>query len=150
MSLDRLQSQTGNFSVSPVATSDGYPGGITFGSTAGFAPGTAATSGGALIETPTPRSGTVPVIAGSGTISHSGCGVSIVDTAGAVTGIIVAVGVFHGQHLTILNKSANSLTMAAAGTSNVINGTGCVISATAAIDLRWNALDSRWYQVRAA
>lgn len=151
MSLDRMQSVPGRLTLSPEATpTDGFPGEVCLGMNAGIVKGAAAQAGGALYTAHTPKSGAPTVVAGNGTISHSGYGMVVVDTAGAVTGIIVQAGTVAGQRLTIANKSANSLTMAAAGTSNVINGTGCVISATAAVDLIWNALDSRWYQTRAA
>lgn len=150
MSLDRLQSKTGLFQINPEVGSGGFPGGVSVGGEFSIVAGAAAATGGAIAPTPTPRSGTVPTLAGSGTVTHNGCGTCIVTTGGAVTGAIVQAGITHGQNLTIINNSANTITMAAAGTSNVANGTGCIISATAAIGLTWNAIDSRWYQYRAA
>ncbi|WP_288985252.1 hypothetical protein [uncultured Flavobacterium sp.] len=154
MSLDRLQSKPGTFTITPKPTpTNNYPGGVAIGGQAGFVEGAAANMGGALFQTPTVTSGASTSIADSGTISHNGCGVAIVAASSAAnkTGVIVQAGTKHGQKLTIINTTAaNTLTMAAAGTSNVANGTGCIISALAAVSLTWNALDSRWYQVRAA
>lgn len=154
MSLDRLQSKPGTFAVTPEPTpTNSYPGGIAIGGQAGFVEGASATGGGALFETPTVTSGSATAVDTGGTITHNGSGVAIIACSSAAnkTGVIVQAGTKHGQKLTIINNTAaNTLTMAAAGTSNVANGTGCIISAIAAVELRWNALDSRWYQVRAA
>jgi hypothetical protein len=46
-----------------------------------------------------------------------------------------------------MNTSANSITFAAAGTSNVSNGTSAVIAANTAMKLVWDATGSRWYPV---
>jgi len=51
---------------------------------------------------------------------------------GAYTGIILAVGTVDGQQLTLINNTANSVTFAAQGTSNVADGASAVIAATAA------------------
>ena len=153
MSLDNLQVKNGQTSLDPLPNASGFPGGVAFGREAGHVEGAAALCGGALYETPTPRTGTSTTIVTGNTITHNGCGVAVVTgAAAAATGVIVQPGTVHGQHLTIINTSAatGTITMAAAATSNVANGTSCVISLLAAIELRWNALDSRWYQSRAA
>lgn len=151
MSLDRLRSRAGLFVVDPEATTTGFPGAVALGSGAGTVEGGAASQGGALYQIPVQKAvADIPTLASSGTITHSGSGTVVVTTGGAVTGAIVQVGTRPGQKLTVINNSANTITMAVVGTSNVANGTGCIISALAAITLTWNALDSRWYQDRAA
>lgn len=153
MSQDNVQVKTGAIAAQGNVTSGGFPPGVAFGREAGHVEGAAALCGGALYETPTPRTGTSTTVVTGNTISHNGCGVAIVTgAAAAATGVIVQPGTVHGQHLTIINTSAatGTITMAAAGTSNVANGTGCIVSLTAAVHLVWNALDSRWYQYRAA
>lgn len=69
-------------------------------------------------------------------------------TGGAVTGIILTAGTVDGQKLTLFNKEAsNSITFAAAGTSNVADGTSAVIAALRAMTLIWDQVSSRWYRV---
>lgn len=153
MSQDVLQTKAGANAMGAPANASGFPAGFNYGREWGHVEGAAASCGGALYETPTPRTGTVPAFVTGNTVTHNGCGVAIVNpSTTAATGAIVQAGTVHGQHLTIINigTATGTITMAAAGTSNVANGTGCIISVLAAIDLRWNALDSRWYQVRAA
>lgn len=153
MSIDRIQSVPGRLTLSPEVTpTNSYPGEVGLGPNAGIAAGAAASTGGAIYNAHTPKSGSAASIAASGTITHNNHGVAVVATSTAAdkAGVIVQVGAYPGQRLCIINNSANTLTMAAVGTSNVANGTGCVISALAAVDLVWNALDSKWYQVRAA
>ena len=150
MSLDRLDSKIGIFSVLPLATSGGFPGGMHVGGGAGFAPGQAANTGGALILGPTPRSGTSPTLANSGTITHNNSGVAKVTNAGATTANIIQAGQFDGQVLIVLNEGSGSITMAAAATSNVLQGTAAIIPATSAAVFVWNATNSRWHGVEGA
>ena len=145
MSLDRMDSKVGLLAFFALPTSGGFPGGHQFGGEAGFAPGQAAQTGGALIQSPTPRSGTVPTLANSGTITHNNCGVAKTTNAGATTGNIIQVGQFDGQHLVYINEGSGSVTMAAAGTSNVANGTTSVVPALAAALFVWDAAVSRWF-----
>ena len=147
MSLDRIQSKQGNLAVYPEATSGGFPGRFSIGGEVGFVEGAAAQCGGAVAFSPNPRSGTVPTLASSGTISHNGSGVAIVTNAGATTGNIIQAGTVHGQLLIVINQGSGSITMAAAGTSNVVQGTGAIIVATGAALFVWNSNDSRWYGV---
>lgn len=147
MSLDRLQSKTGSFVISPENTSGGFPGNVALGPNAGICEGAAANTGGASYNSHTPKNGTAPTIANGGTFTHNGHGVCVVTTGGAVTGAIVQAGTYPGQRLALLNQSANTVTMAAAGTSNVAAGTSAVVPATGALDLIWCTLDSRWYDV---
>lgn len=147
MSLDRIQSVVGRLTLTPEADASGFPGLVALGPNAGVAGGAAAGTGGALYTAHTPKSGTVPTLASSGTVTHNGHGVCVVTTGGAVTGAIVQAGTLPGQRLVIINNSANTITMAAAGTSNVAGGTAAVVPANAALELVWNTLDSRWYDI---
>lgn len=146
MSLDNIQVRKGFMSLSGVAdgtTISGYG----FGQRAGICPGI---NGGAFYANFFPLTGADTVLANGNTITHNGAGAMRLSNAGAVTGIIVQLGSVDGQVLRLINTSANSITMAAVGTSNVANGVGCILSTLSAIDLVYNANDSRWYQVRAA
>jgi hypothetical protein len=71
----------------------------------------------------------------------------LVTNGGAVTGIILGVGLVDGQEVTIVNISANSITFAAAGTSHVADGTSDVIAALTARTYVWSALQSLWYRL---
>jgi hypothetical protein len=68
------------------------------------------------------------------------------STSGAVTGVILTAGVYDGQRLTLVNTSANSITFAAAGTSNVADGTSAVLAANRSMTLIWEATSARWYR----
>lgn len=90
----------------------------------------------------------VQSIADNGTITlpTTGTNALVATSSGAnKTGIILTVGVVDGQVITLINNSANSLTFAAAGTSNVADGTGAVLSALTAMRLTWDATSARWY-----
>jgi hypothetical protein len=71
-----------------------------------------------------------------------------ITSAAAFTGLIVQPGQFDGQVCYILNSGAFTLTMAAAGVSNVANGVACVVQPTAALCLVWNAVAALWFEVR--
>ncbi len=147
MSLDRIDSKPGILSLFPLPTSGGFPGAAFVGGEAGFAPGQAAQTGGALIQAPTPRSGTTPTLAGSGTITHNNCGVVKVTNAGNISGNIIQAGQYDGQLLIVLNEGSGTITMAVAATSNVLQGTNAIIPATSAAIFVWNATNSRWHGV---
>jgi len=91
------------------------------------------------------QSGSAPSVASSGTISTANLGTSRVTTAGAVTGVIMAAGTIAGQTVIVVNESGNSITMAAAATSNVADGVSCVIAANRAMWFVWDSSTSRWY-----
>lgn len=67
------------------------------------------------------------------------------NPAGAITGMILAPGAFDGQCVELMNISANSVTFAASGTSNVADGTSDVIAAATSQIYRWDATGSLWY-----
>lgn len=79
------------------------------------------------------------------TIATGGVTVSRVNPAGSVTGVILQAGNAAGQKVVVINESSNTVTFAAAGTSNVANGTSMVIGATEAAAFYWNTGTSRWY-----
>ncbi len=97
------------------------------------------------------QTGTVTTLVNSATITagaSGGNGVVRVTAAGAVTSIIIAAGTKAGQILTVVHEgaAANTLTMAAAGTSNVAAGVTCVLSGLAAHIFVWDAVTALWYQ----
>jgi parallel beta-helix repeat protein len=67
--------------------------------------------------------------------------------AAAATGVILPVGTYAGQEVVLINESAaaNTITMAASGTSNVADGTSCVIAGLTQKTFRWNTGTSLWY-----
>lgn len=96
-----------------------------------------------------PTQTAVPTLATSGTIATSNNGVVIpkqeVTTGGAVTGIILGAGIVDGQQCVVINQSANSITFAAVGTSNVADGVSAVIAATTRATFVWSAQAAKWY-----
>ena len=71
-------------------------------------------------------------------------------TAGAAaTGVIMPAGTTNGQIviLQISTAAANTITFAAAGTSNVAGGAGVSLAGLAAHALVWDATSELWYQV---
>jgi hypothetical protein len=67
--------------------------------------------------------------------------------SGSVTGVIMAAGTYGGQRCIVFNESANSITMAAVGTSNVADGTSCVIASLTQDTFVWDsgATTPAWY-----
>lgn len=86
-------------------------------------------------------------VATSGTITTTGTGYVRTAPAGAVTGVIMQAGIADGQRVTISNSSAaaSTITMAAAGTSNVADGVGTVIAGLTAQSFVWDATAARWF-----
>ena len=94
--------------------------------------------------------GTVQTLANTNTITVAQNQSAVrVTAAGAVTGIIIAPGVRAYQLLVIIHEgaAANTLTMAAAGTSNVAGGVTCVLSGLAAHIMVWDSITALWSQV---
>lgn len=99
---------------------------------------------------PTQATGTVQTLANTNTVTvGQNQSVVRVTAAGAVTGIILTAGTQAGQLLYVIHEgsAANTLTMAASGTSNVAAGTTCVLSGLAAHIFVWDSITSLWYQV---
>lgn len=101
---------------------------------------------GSLSETQT--TGTVQTLASTNTITvPSNVGIVRVTAAAAVTGIILPAGVTPGQNLTVIHEgaAANTITFAAAGTSNVSDGVSDVITGPTNRAFIWNSVTALWY-----
>jgi hypothetical protein len=85
-----------------------------------------------------------PVTTTGGTIATN-VQVSRVAPAGAITGVILAPGVDPKQRVYVINGTANSITFAASGTSNVANGTGAIIAANTGQGFNWEVNAQLWY-----
>ena len=69
------------------------------------------------------------------------------SAAAAATGVILAAGTEDQQEVLLFNESANAITFAAVGTSNVANGTSASIASLTGMRLIWNAQAATpsWY-----
>lgn len=96
----------------------------------------------------TTQSATAPVIINGATIAVTSVGVARVAPAGAVTGVILAPGTVPGQSIAVINESAaiNTVTFAAAGTSNVADGVSAVLAGLRYMEFVWNSVTARWYR----
>lgn len=148
MSQDRIHSKIGQVDISPLDTSDSYPGGVGLGNHALILAGRAAGRGGALAQSHFPASGSATSIASSFEIVHSGMANVVVSVSGATTSNVLQAGYHPGQSLTVMNQGGSSITFAAAATSRVVEGTNAVIQSFTAAEFRWCELDSRWYKQR--
>lgn len=92
------------------------------------------------------ESETADVITNGSTIGTAAISVARVNPVGSVTGIILEAGTDNGQVVTVLNESANTVTFAASGTSNVADGTSSVIVATRCALFVWNSSTELWYR----
>jgi Pectate lyase superfamily protein len=90
--------------------------------------------------------GTVQVIATSGTVTMANLGIVILNPATTVTGIKLAAGTYAGQMITVINKSAFSVTFDIAANSFIADGASDVISANTAAHLYWSNIDNLWYR----
>ncbi len=101
----------------------------------------------AMTQTP----GTVQTIANGNTI-QTNIGIVRVTAGGAVTGVILTPGARGGQIVTIIHEgaAANTITMAAAGTSNVAAGATNSMSGLAAHTYVWDSITALWYQTGVA
>lgn len=99
---------------------------------------------------PTQAAGTVQTLANTNTITvGQNQSVVRVTASGAVTGIIIAAGTQPGQLLLVIHEgaAANTLTMAAAGTSNVAGGVTAIWAGLNAHLVVWDSVTALWYQV---
>jgi hypothetical protein len=87
------------------------------------------------------------VNANGGTIFPNLFGQIALTAAAAYTGLIISAGVYQGQTVTIINQSANALTFAVAGTSNVADGVLDIIAANTARTFAWDTGTSLWYRI---
>lgn len=90
------------------------------------------------------------VVATGNTINTAALSTARTAPAGAVTGVILQAGVAPGQEVTVINESvaANSITFAAAGTSNVADGVSDVIAGLQARTFIWDASTLLWYPMK--
>lgn len=85
------------------------------------------------------------------TINHDGYNLTRINpSGGAVTGIILQAGLYHGQPLFLVNIASNAATFAAAGTSRVANGASAVVPALCMTILVWSQPDALWYGCESA
>jgi len=91
------------------------------------------------------QSTTAVATATAGTIATANLGTSLINPAGAITGVILASGTIAGQKCTVINESAFSVTFAASGTSHVAQGVSLVIAANGKYDFSWDSTKSLWY-----
>lgn len=84
-----------------------------------------------------------------GTLTTAGLLITRTSPAGAITGVIMQPGTVDGQICIVENDAiaANTVTMAAAGTSNVSNGVSTVIAGLTSVAYIWNATTNLWYPV---
>lgn len=69
-----------------------------------------------------------------------------VTTTGAFTGIILQGANDYRSEITVINESANAITFAASGTSNVADGVADVIPALTARKFNWDNGTNLWYR----
>lgn len=62
-----------------------------------------------------------------------------ITTTGAVTGAIISAGLYDGQQIRLVNRSANTVTFAAAATSAVADGATSVLGASRGLEMQWDA-----------
>ena len=93
------------------------------------------------------QSSTAPAVGTGGTIATAGVSAARVSPTGAVTGVILAVGTTGGQMIHVINEAvaANTITFAAAGTSNVADGVSSVIAGLNARSFVWDSGTNLWY-----
>ena len=142
MTLDRLQSKPGQFVVSPenaqtttgTATSvvsNQVPGGIAFGSIAGFCSGTASSAGGgAPFNDYQPKATTTgsfgQSMATGGTVSHFGAGIIGLNATTTANNLQMQPALVPGQRLTLVNCGTASCSFVTTGTVNNWSTTGTV------------------------
>ncbi len=89
---------------------------------------------------------TAPATATGSTIATDALTVVRVSPTAAVTGVILEPGQYPGKRISVINEaaSANSVTFAASGTSNVAAGTSAVINGQARLDFVWDPGLNPW------
>lgn len=104
----------------------------------------------AMINDPGNPGAPQAVATGTAVISIPTGGSAIkLTAAAATTGASLPLGSFDGQILwiTITTAALNTVTFAAAGTSNVAGGTSVSLAGLATHLFRWDAPSALWYQV---
>ena len=92
--------------------------------------------------------GAALVIGTGGTITPGPNYTVRVAPAAAVTGVILAKGLWPAQECIIINESvaANSITPAVAGTSNIADGVSGVIAGLTAKAYVWDSIQQLWFR----
>ena len=88
--------------------------------------------------------------AASGTIATAGLGITRVSPAAAIASVVLQPGTVDGQVVIVENDAvaANTVTFAAAGTSNVADGVSTVIAGLTSVAYVWNSTTALWYAVK--
>lgn len=85
-------------------------------------------------------------ITNNATITTANTRIARVQPAGSVTGIILQAGTIDGQRVTVINQSTNTVTFAAAGTSNVADGATSAIPANCSRTFNWATSSALWFR----
>lgn len=93
-------------------------------------------------------SGTVTIDPTGAAESSGGYALLPLAPTGNLTGAIMVKGLMDGQVVKILNTSADTITFAASGTSNVADGTSDVIAATSVAEYTYFNATSLWYRTK--
>lgn len=93
------------------------------------------------------QTGTVTTLSTGNTITPGNLDSVRVTAAAAITGVILAAGIRAGQEFTVIHEgaAANTITFAAAGTSNVSDGVSDVITGPTSRSFKWDATTLLWY-----
>lgn len=93
------------------------------------------------------QTGTVTTLSTGNTITPGNLDSVRVTAAAAITGVILAAGTKAGQEITVIHEgaAANTITFAAAGTSNVSDGVSDVITGPTSRSFKWDATTLLWY-----
>lgn len=142
MTLDRLQSKPGLFSLTPdvaysttgtasTVGSNQWPGGVAIGSIAGFAPAlTSSAGGGAPFYDYQPKATTTGTFGQSvttgGTISHFNAAMVGINATVTANNLQIVPPYFPGQALTLYNCGTKSCSVDTIGTVNNWSTTGTV------------------------
>ena len=94
------------------------------------------------------QSATSNAVATGGTITTAGVSSARVNPAGAVTGVILQAGTVAGQEVWVVNEAAaaNTVTFAAAGTSNVADGASSALAGVVARKFVWDSVAALWFR----
>jgi hypothetical protein len=106
------------------------------------------TSFGLQADGQSPATGAAVATGNGGLIATANLTVSRVSPAGAITAVVLQAGTRPGQRCTVINEAiaANTITFAAAGTSNVADGTSDQIAGLISREFVWDTVTSLWYR----
>jgi hypothetical protein len=139
------------YSAATVVVNQGNNGTIAWGATQDTTLGRAAAGVSSFNGTIALGQASVQALANNSTITvfkSVAVGSVPVTTTGPVTGVILQPGSINGQEASVINRSSNSITFAASGTSNVADGVNCVIPPLTTRRFLWDRGTSLWYSIR--